>query len=78
MCRTFYHFNRDTIPIPGEKKAVPGPGMYRIPSEFGYYESRNAPKDIRITKGKRRARSVEEPVRKKVENEDENVDTIIT
>lgn len=80
LCRTFYHFNRDTIPISSQKKAVPGPGMYRIPSEFGYYESRNAPKDFRITKGKRRARSVEEPTRKKVENveNDENVDTVIT
>lgn len=65
MCRTFYHYNRDTIPISSQKKLLPGPGMYRIPSEFGHYESKKAVKEFRVKKGKRRARSVEEPTRKK-------------
>jgi len=48
--------------MPGSKKQreLPGPGMYRIPSEFGYYESGKKP-SLRIKKKKRRARSVEDP-----------------
>lgn len=58
-CRTFYHYNRDTISTLGKRKDMPGPGMYRLPSEFGYYES-NKKSTFRVKK-KRRARSVEKP-----------------
>lgn len=42
MCRTFSTSARESSPA---KKAldVPGPGSYRLPSEFGYYESRHKP-----------------------------------
>lgn len=65
MCRTFYHYNRDTMSRSDKRSQLPGPGMYRLPSEFGYYEPKKASKDIVIKKGKRRARSVEEPKRAK-------------
>ena len=41
MCRTFSTSPRDSSPA---QKAldVPGPGSYRLPSEFGYYESKRA------------------------------------
>ena len=38
MCRTHYHFDRATLA--GQKLATPGPGNYRLPSDFGYYESK--------------------------------------
>ena len=37
--RTFYHSNRKTIQLP-DNASTPGPGSYKQPSEFGYYESR--------------------------------------
>ena len=40
--RTFYHSNRQTIKLPTCANLTPGPGSYRIPSEFGQYESRQA------------------------------------
>lgn len=60
MWRTFYHHNRDTIPVTKQKKTMPGPGTYRIPSEFGHYESKHAHKEFQIRRQKRRARSVED------------------
>jgi len=56
LCRTFYHYNRDTMPVNNQKKTIPGPGMYRLPSDFGYCDKKPG-------KPKRRARSVEEPTR---------------
>jgi hypothetical protein len=39
MCRTHYHADRNTLH--GMKGATtPGPGNYRLPSDFGYYEAR--------------------------------------
>lgn len=55
LCRTFYHFNRDCMPLNKQKKLLPGPGMYRLPSDFGYYESAK-----KNPKSRRRARSVED------------------
>lgn len=60
LCRTFYHFNRDTMPGVKSKKAIPGPGMYRLPSEFGYYEAKNKA-GSKFKKETRRAKSVEDP-----------------
>lgn len=38
--RTFSHNKRSCFdPAP----PTPGPGSYRLPSEFGYYESKNRP-----------------------------------
>ena len=65
-CRTFYHYNRDTMSSVKKQRNMPGPGMYRLPSEFGYYESSKKP-SLRIRKKKRRARSVEEP-RQRISN----------
>lgn len=39
-CRTFYHFDRSTKLRP-EQTETPGPGSYRLPSDFGHYESKN-------------------------------------
>mmetsp|Transcript_35612 Transcript_35612/g.34646 ORF Transcript_35612/g.34646 Transcript_35612/m.34646 type:complete len:149 (+) Transcript_35612:450-896(+) len=39
MCRTHYHADRKTLL--GQSLATPGPGQYRLPSDFGYYESKN-------------------------------------
>lgn len=36
MCRTFYHFNRETMSGARKTKGIPGPGSYRLPSDFGY------------------------------------------
>lgn len=63
MCRTFYHYNRDTMPIASQKKTLPGPGMYRLPSDFGYYESNAGVKYSAGKKPRRRVRSVEVPKR---------------
>ncbi len=52
--RTFYHFDRDTLKIPTTARNNPGPGYYRLPSDFGYYESKNARKGGKI-KGRRRS-----------------------
>lgn len=38
MCRTHYHADRRTIM--GHSVTTPGPGSYRMPSDFGYYESK--------------------------------------
>ena len=39
MCRSHYHFDRNTLG--GMKGAsTPGPGNYRLPSDFGYYEAK--------------------------------------
>lgn len=42
-CRTHYHFDRSTKLTPFAT-ATPGPGSYRLPSDFGHYESKNKPK----------------------------------
>ncbi len=39
MCRSHYHADRHTIL--GYTIATPGPGSYRLPSDFGYYEGKN-------------------------------------
>lgn len=36
-CRTFSHEMRKTFSV---GTITPGPGNYRLPSEFGYYEAR--------------------------------------
>jgi hypothetical protein len=51
--RTFYHSNRQTIQLPTCAKVTPGPGHYRPPSEFGYYEPRK--KFVKTAKGGRRS-----------------------
>lgn len=38
--RTFYHHDRDTMS--GNRIKTPGPGEYRLPSDFGFYESKLA------------------------------------
>lgn len=38
MCRTHYHSNRQTQL--SNKSETPGPGNYRMPSDFGYYDGR--------------------------------------
>jgi len=38
MCRSFSHAQRKGLGINAE--GVPGPGSYRLPSEFGYYEAK--------------------------------------
>jgi hypothetical protein len=43
QCRTFYHFDRSTKLTPNQT-ATPGPGSYRLPSDFGHYESKNKAK----------------------------------
>lgn len=46
MCRSFSQANRNTLGIDVRKKSVnPGPGQYRLPSEFGHYISSTAGKD---------------------------------
>ena len=63
--RTFYHTNRMTMEVAKEKKMIPGPGMYKLPSDFGYYEDRTkypaelAKRKRRNLKLGRRANSVE-------------------
>jgi hypothetical protein len=61
MCRTFYHCDRDISTASKSKKSNPGPGMYRLPSEFGYYESKKCQLGSTFKKLKRRAKSVEDP-----------------
>lgn len=55
--RTFYHFNRDTLKIPTSARNTPGPGYYRLPSDFGYYESRKSKKGGKIRARRRSAGS---------------------
>ena len=38
MCRTHYHADRKTLL--SHKLQTPGPGNYRLPSDFGYYENK--------------------------------------
>ena len=43
MCRSFSKKDRNTLGIDITKKSSqPGPGLYRLPSEFGYYISSGA------------------------------------
>lgn len=44
--RTFYHSDRKTIDIPKHIMNLPGPGNYKLPSEFGHYESKNKYKSL--------------------------------
>ena len=67
--RTFYHSNRITAQVSKEMRSVPGPGMYKLPSDFGYYEDRSKypaeqAKRRRNLKMNRRANSVESIPRK--------------
>ncbi|KAL4438449.1 hypothetical protein ABPG74_009488 [Tetrahymena malaccensis] len=43
---TFPHSGRDEL---GKATGIPGPGYYRLPSEFGYYESKNPQQDKSYT-----------------------------
>ena len=46
LCRTFYHHNRNQLQLISDaatKTPTPGPGEYRLPSDFGYYESKDKP-----------------------------------
>lgn len=48
LCRSFSTANRNTLGInPAKKSAFPGPGNYRLPSEFGYYISSEGKKMMR-------------------------------
>ena len=67
--RTFYHFDRDTLKIPSSARSkfreikfivTPGPGNYRLPSDFGHYESKSAKKSRRI-KGRRKSMGATTP-----------------
>jgi hypothetical protein len=40
MCRTHYHADRSTFKT--SRMSTPGPGTYRLPSDFGYYEARKS------------------------------------
>lgn len=40
MCRTHYHAERKTNLMKATNVQTPGPGNYRLPSDFGYYESK--------------------------------------
>ena len=43
LCRSFSQANRNTLGIDVKKKSSnPGPGQYRLPSEFGHYISSTA------------------------------------
>jgi hypothetical protein len=46
--RTFYHFDRNTLKLPTSARMTPGPGSYRMPSDFGHYESKNAKKMLKM------------------------------
>jgi len=35
---SFYHHDRQTINVPKNSSNLPGPGQYRLPSDFGYAE----------------------------------------
>ena len=71
MCRTHYHANRVTLSQKRLGKfeidlkiiVTPGPGSYRMPSDFGYYES---------SKTKEMIRSISQPVFKSVRNSVDN------
>jgi hypothetical protein len=39
MCRTHYHAERRTILVRNSVQ-TPGPGNYRMPSDFGFYEAK--------------------------------------
>lgn len=39
MCRTHYHSERNTL-AGMRGTTTPGPGNYRLPSDFGYYEAK--------------------------------------
>lgn len=39
LCRTHYHYDRNTLLV-GKSVQTPGPGNYRLPSDFGYYEAK--------------------------------------
>eukprot|EP00344_Euplotes_crassus_P010609 CAMPEP_0196999210 /NCGR_PEP_ID=MMETSP1380-20130617/4438_1 /TAXON_ID=5936 /ORGANISM="Euplotes crassus, Strain CT5" /LENGTH=256 /DNA_ID=CAMNT_0042416049 /DNA_START=124 /DNA_END=898 /DNA_ORIENTATION=- len=52
--RTFYHFDRNTLKNPSTARNNPGPGYYRLPSDFGYYESKHSKKSVKA-KGRRRS-----------------------
>jgi hypothetical protein len=38
MCRTHYHSDRKTFNL--TNVGTPGPGNYRLPSDFGFYEAK--------------------------------------
>jgi len=40
QCRSHYHADRATLLT--QRLATPGPGSYRLPSDFGYYEAKNS------------------------------------
>eukprot|EP01017_Pseudomicrothorax_dubius_P025273 TRINITY_DN270_c0_g2_i1.p1 TRINITY_DN270_c0_g2~~TRINITY_DN270_c0_g2_i1.p1 ORF type:complete len:286 (-),score=49.84 TRINITY_DN270_c0_g2_i1:118-975(-) len=56
-CRTFSHEKRTTF----ETKPAPGPGAYRLPSEFGHYESKYAKEMDAAQKPKENAGAGAEP-----------------
>ncbi|CDW81826.1 UNKNOWN [Stylonychia lemnae] len=63
MCRTHYHADRSTLL--GQKLQTPGPGNYRLPSDFGYYESKKKYDSQRSATGspaRRMASSASQPV----------------
>ena len=33
---SFYHHDRRTVDIPKNSESLPGPGTYKMPSDFGY------------------------------------------
>jgi hypothetical protein len=47
MCRTHYHADRRTFDL--NNVGTPGPGNYRLPSDFGQYEAKNTSSSVRIS-----------------------------
>jgi len=48
--RTFYHSDRQTLTARSSAQETPGPGNYRAPSEFGYYDSKHKAKMSKTSK----------------------------
>jgi hypothetical protein len=40
QCRSHYHATKVTFSLTNKLMETPGPGSYRVPSDFGYYESK--------------------------------------
>lgn len=60
MVRSFSKGSR-TSTIQTSLQVAPGPGSYRLPSDFGFYESKNAPKTARESTKTGKAQTKEAP-----------------
>ena len=72
MCRTHYHADRRTLL--GFKVETPGPGNYRLPSDFGYYEAKkkygSAMGSANVSPARRMVQSASQPVLAKGQKEE--------